>query len=174
MLVTQAIRSTLKDKWKAPIQIFDEGQDGFRIPNEKYEAELVALLQRKYEGVHLDLIFAFSPPALRFLLKHKGELFPDSPIVFIVNEQKRIADLKLENTTGVSGTIEVAPTLDLALAFHPQTERVVVAAGNAPLERELMALAKKDFRRYEDRLAFTYLTDLTCGGNASATRSSAG
>ena len=161
LLATQAIRSTLKDKWKAPIQIFDEGQDGFRIPNEKYEAELVALLKRKYEGVHLDLIFTFAPPALRFFLKHKAELFPDSPIVFIVNEQKRIADLKLENTTGVSGTIEVAPTLDLALAFHPQTERVVVVAGNASLERDLMTLAKKDFQRYEDKLAFTYLTDLT-------------
>ena len=161
LLATQAIRSTLKDKWKAPIQIFDEGQDGFRIPNEKYEAELVALLKRKYEGVHFDLIFTFAPPALRFFLKHKAELFPDSPIVFIVNEQKRIADLKLENTTGVSGTIEVAPTLDLALAFHPQTERVVVVAGNASLERDLMTLAKKDFQRYEDKLAFTYLTDLT-------------
>ena len=42
VLVNQAIRSTLKDKWKSPIQIYDEGQDSFRIPNEKYEAELVS------------------------------------------------------------------------------------------------------------------------------------
>ena len=34
-----------RERWKAPIQIYDEGQDSFRIPNEKYEAELVSVLQ---------------------------------------------------------------------------------------------------------------------------------
>ena len=55
----------------------------------------------------------------------------------------------------------MAPTLDLALAFHPQTERVVVVAGNAPLDQDLLALAQKEFQAYEGKLAFTYLTDLT-------------
>lgn len=161
VLVTQAIRSTLTEHWKSPIQIYDEGQDSLRIPNEKYETEMVALLQRKYEGVRFDLIFAFAPPALRFLLKHKAVLFPDAPIVFIVNEQKRIADLKLENTTGVSGKIEVAPTLELVLALHPQTQRVVVAGGTALLDRDLLALAQKEFKPHEGKVSFTYLTDMT-------------
>ena len=161
MLVTQAIRSTLNEHWKSPIQIYDEGQDSLRIPNEKYETELVALLQRKYEGVHFDLIFAFAPPALRFLLKHKAALFPDAPVVFIVNEQKRIADLKLENTTGVSGKVEVTPTLELVLTLHPQTQRVVVAGGTALLDRDLLALAQKEFKPYDGKVSFTYLTDMT-------------
>src|SRR6185295_14372493 len=39
MLITQAIRSTFKEQWKSPLQIYDEGQDSFRIPGEKYDAE---------------------------------------------------------------------------------------------------------------------------------------
>ena len=162
MLANPAIRSTLKDHWKSSIQIYDEAQDSFRLPSEKYEAEMVKLLQVKYEGVNLDLIFALGTPALRFLLKHRDELFTDTPIVFLIQDQSRIADLNLgSNVTGVLGKIEVAPTLDLALAFHPQTQRVVVVAGNAPFDQGLLALARRDFRAFEGRAAFTYLTDLT-------------
>jgi PAS domain S-box-containing protein len=162
MLINQAIRSIFKEHWNSPIEIYDEGQDSFRIPNEKYEAELVRLLQRKYEGVHLDLIFAVGPPTLRFLLKHQGTLFSGTPIVFLVTDQSRIADLNLgRNITGVSGTIEVAPTLDLALRFHPQTQKVVVVAGNSAIDQGLLALARREFRAYEGRATFAYLTDLT-------------
>ena len=162
MLVNQAIRSTLKDHWKSSIQIYDEAQDSFRLPSQNYEAELVKLLQRKYEAVNLDLIFALGTPALRFLLKHRGDLFTDTPIVFLVQDQSRIADLNLgSNVTGVLGKIEVAPTLDLALAFHPQTQRVVVVAGNAPFDQGLLALARRELQPYEGRAAFSYLTGLT-------------
>ena len=162
VLINQGIRATLKDGWRSPLQIYDEGQDSFRIPNEKYEAELVRVLQRKYEGIHIDVIFAMAPPALRFLVKHRGELFSDTPIVYEITDQGRIADLNLgSNVTGVSGRIEVTPTLDLALRFHPQTQRVVVVAGNASIDQGLLAVAQREFRAYEGRAAFTYLTGLS-------------
>ena len=162
MLVNPAIRSTLKDHWKSSIQTYDEALDSFRLPSQNYEAELVKLLQRKYEAVNLDLIFALGTPALRFLLKHRGDLFTDTPIVFLIQDQSRIADLNLgTNVTGVLGKIEVAPTLDLALAFHPQTQRVVVVAGNAPFDQGLLTLARRELHAYEGRAAFSYLTGLT-------------
>lgn len=161
-LITQAIRSTFKDHWKSPIQIYDEGQDSFRIPSEKYDVEMVRLLQKKYEGVQLDLIFALGPPALRFLLQHQGELFSGTPIVFMVTDPSRIADLSLgPNVTGVSTKVELAPTLDLALAIQPQTQKVVVVAGTAAIDKGLTVLAQNEFRAYEGRLGFTYLTGLT-------------
>ncbi len=162
VLINQGIRATLKEKWKSPLQIYDEGQDSFRIPNEKYDAEMVTLLQRKYEGVHLDVIFALGPPALRFLAKHKDEVFSDTPVVFLVSDFSRIADLNLgPNTTGVSGKVELSPTLDLALSLRPETQRVVVIAGNASIDQGLLVRAQKEFQGYERRAAFTYLTDLT-------------
>ena len=65
------------------------------------------------------------------------------------------------NITGVSGIVEVTPTLDLALALHPQTRQVVVAGGNALLDRDLLALAQKEFKAYEGKVSFSYLPDLT-------------
>lgn len=161
-LINPAIQSTLKERWKSSLQLYEEGLDNLRIPNEKYDGELVRLLQRKYEGVRFDLIFATGPPALRFLLNHQGELFPNTPIVFLSTDQSRIADLTLgSNVTGVSAKVEVTPTLELALTFHPQTQRVVVVTGQGPLDQGLLALARKELAGYEGKLSFNYLTDLT-------------
>ena len=162
MMVDKAVRSTLKEHLKASVQIYDEGTDSFRIPNDKYEVELVALLKRKYEGVKIDLIFALGPPALRFLLKHENEVFLGSPIVYIVADPSRVAGIKLgANVTGISTKVEVAPTLELALTLQPETQRVVVVAGSASLDQGLVAQAQEEFRAYEGKLTFDYLSGLT-------------
>jgi PAS domain S-box-containing protein len=161
-LINPKLQSTLRDRWGSALQIYDEGLDHLRIPDERYDADLVQLLKRKYDGVHLDLVFAVGPPALRFLVKHQEELFPNTPIVFMSTDQSRIADLPLgSNITGVSAKVEVAPTLDLALGFQPQTQQVVVVAGHSSLDEGLVELARREFRPYEGKLNFTYLTNQT-------------
>src|ERR1044072_9512177 len=74
----------------------DDAHATFRIPNDQYEEEMVRLLQRKYSGVPIDLIYAFNPSALKFLLKYRGELFSKTPVVFIAYEMKRVAGLSLD------------------------------------------------------------------------------
>jgi PAS domain S-box-containing protein len=160
-LINQAIRSTMKNSLPGGVQFFYEAQDNFRIPNDKYEAELVSLLQRKYDGERIDLIYVLGPPAVRFLLKHQGELFSDTPVVLIVQDQNRLPDLNLgAHVAVVSGKIELRPTLDIALTLHPQTQKVVVVAGKAPADTALVELAQREFRPYEGKVEFTYLTGL--------------
>ena len=161
-IMNQAIRSTLKNALPARFQIYNEVQDEFQIPNEKYAAEMVSLLRRKYEGERIDLIIALSSPALKFLLKYQGELFSNTPIVFLTEDQTEVAGLNLgSNVTGVSGQTDLAPTLDIMLALHPETDRVVVVAGSSPYDKFWMTKAQNDFRAYESKVRFTYLTDMT-------------
>jgi PAS domain S-box-containing protein len=161
-ILTQAIRSTLMNGSPGRVQFYNEAQDNFRILNEKYEEEMVGFLRRKYEGEKIDLIFALAVPALKFLLKHQSELFPDTPIIFFVHDEREVAGLNLgPNVTGVWGKAELSPTLDIALALHPATQRVVVVTGNAYQDKFWMAEAQKEFRAYESRVEFTYLTNIT-------------
>jgi PAS domain S-box-containing protein len=163
-LVNQAIRTTMKNGSASQVQFFYEAQDSFRIATEKYEGELVGLLRRKYDGENIDLIYVFGPPALRFLLKHQGELFSGTPMVFVVTDQRRVMDLSLgKNVTGVSGKIELKPTLDVALTLQPQTQRVVVVAGKASLDSAMVEQAHEEFRAYEGKVEFIYLTGLPIG-----------
>ncbi len=161
ILINQSIRATMKNGSPSPIQFFYEAQDSFRISSDKYEKEFVELLRRKYDGEQLDLIYALGPSPLRFLLKYQNALFPKTPIVFVVTDLSRIQDLDLgTNVTGVAGTVELRPTLDIALALHPPTKQVVVVAGNAPIDRALAEQAQREFSSYESGIEFTYLMGL--------------
>ena len=65
--------------------------------------------------------------------------------------------------TGVLVKREFSPTLDVALRLHPDTTRVVFVGGTSEFDARLVEQARDEFRRYEDRLAFTYLTSLSLG-----------
>ena len=162
LVVNQSIRSTLRNGRPAHFLFFYEALDSFRISTEKYEGELVRLLQRKYDGERFDLIYTVGTPALRFLLNHRSELFTDTPVIYVVVDQRQAANLDLgPNVTGVGGKMELAPTLDIALALQPQTQRVVVVAGNASADTTYLALARQEFRPYEGKVEFTYLINLS-------------
>src|SRR6185369_15739923 len=161
MLLAKAVSSTVRNGLPEGVQVFYEGLDTFRIPTDKYEDELVRLLQRKYGGESIDLIYAFNRSALKFLLKHRWELFSNTPVVFIAYEMKRVADLSLDaHVTGVGGKVELSPTLDIALALQPQTKSVVVVAGKMPADTAFVEQARQEFSPYEGKVEFVYLIGL--------------
>jgi len=160
-LINQGLRSTMRKGSPVRLQFFYESQDSFRIASEKYEAELVALLRKKYEGENIDLVYVLGPPALRFLLKHHNEVFPDTPMVAILTDQRRLTDdTHGANITAVSGKVELSPTLDVALALQPSTQRVVVVAGKASFDTALVEQSRQEFKPYEGKLEFIYLIGL--------------
>jgi len=161
MLLARVVSSTVRKGLPEGLQVFYEALDTFRIPTDKYEEELVRLLQRKYSGERIDLIYAFNRSALKFLLNHRGELFSNTPVVFIAYEMKRVSDLSLgANVTGVGGRVELSPTLDIALALQPQTKRVVVVAGKTPADTAFVEQARQEFSPYAGKVEFSYLTGL--------------
>ncbi|HEV7395451.1 MAG TPA: ABC transporter substrate binding protein [Pyrinomonadaceae bacterium] len=161
-LINQILRSTLEKGSPVRVQFYSETLDSYRIPENKFESEFVRLLQRKYEGEKFDLIFTISSAAVKFLRKHKDELFLDTPTVFIHTNAHEVDGLDLgPNVTGVHGKIELRAGLELALSLHPGTRRVVVVTGNSGIERLWDALAHEEFRSFENRVKFTYLTNIT-------------
>jgi PAS domain S-box-containing protein len=161
-LVERAIRSTLKNGSPVPLDVYSEYLDFMRIPVNDYEKELVSLLRRKYEGRKFDLIIALQPTSLGVLLRHQPEVFPDTPIVFEVLDQRYVAGLALgPNVTGVWGELDFKPNLDLALALHPNTRKVVVLVGVSEFDKYWTARVKEDFLAYEGKLEITYLIGRT-------------
>ena len=160
-VLSDAIRVTLRKESPVHVQIYQEFLDK-RIPESKYQELMVGLLKQKYEEEPLDVIFALGGPALKLLLQHRAELFPQAPIVFCYFEESEAFTQQLgPMITGVRVTPEYSKNLELALALHPQTEKVVVVAGNSQHDRFLLAEAQEAFRGYKGRAALTYLTDLT-------------
>jgi signal transduction histidine kinase len=158
----QSIRATLLSGLHGQLQVYHEGLENFRIPNDKYEKEFATLLARKYEGVKIDLLVPLGQPALQFCLKYRDSLFGTAPILFLVQDPSRVEGMSLgSNVIGVSGKIELRPSVDLALSFHPATRHVAVVASDSSLGRYMVAQAQKEFAPFKGKIEFTYLSKLT-------------
>ncbi len=92
---------------------------------------LADYIRRKYRSRHIDLVIAITNDSLRFVLDHRGELFPDAPIVFagitVPDESVRSAG---QGLAAVKVGSAYAETVKLALELHPSTERVFIVAAS--------------------------------------------
>jgi len=156
----ESLRANLTKDSPVPIELYKEHLDP-RTSDADYDKELVGLLQRKYAGRKFDLIIAVLDSGVRLLLRNP-ELFPDTPVVFYFLDRRNLDDLKLRsNMTGIWSEVKFASNLDLALALHPNTKKVVLVAGVSEFDKYWTAKAREDLRSYEGRLEITYLIGLT-------------
>src|SRR5262252_5449114 len=86
--VDESMRETLTRGLRDRFEVYYEFQDNERIPNEKYEDEMVPFLKRKYAGEDLNLVIGFGGPAIDFLLKHEADLFTGVPRLFYFHDEK--------------------------------------------------------------------------------------
>ncbi|HEU4766038.1 MAG TPA: ATP-binding protein [Pyrinomonadaceae bacterium] len=158
----RSIRATFQSESPVRVQFYNEALDVLRIPNEKYESEMVAMLQKKYSGEQIDLIICLAGDALKFVLKHEAQLFPAIPKVFVTHDRREVAEVALgQNVAGVVGKIELAPIIKDALRLQPEVNRVVVVGGSSPLDQFWLEQARQEFQQFQGRLEFVYLTDAT-------------
>src|SRR5262245_56799659 len=111
-------------------QLFNEYLDSARFPAEQQTRLLYEYLKQKYANVNIDAVVASPDPSLDFLLKHRGDLFSSSPIVFV--GVKRPSPDVLSSGAGVTGILQASTyriTLDLALQLHPDTQNLFVISG---------------------------------------------
>ena len=141
------------------IEIYREEMDLSRFDSDTYEMLLRDFLRAKYANRKIDVVVAILGPALDFLLKNGDAIFPGARIVFCGVDRREIGDRPLPpHVRGILVKREFAPTLEIALGLHPQTKRVAVVAGTSEFDKRLLDQARNEFRVYEDRVAFTYLT----------------
>ena len=141
------------------IEIYREAMDLSRFGSDDHRSALRNFLRAKYADRKLDVAVAILGPSLDFLLDHGAEIFPGTPIVFCGVDRREVGDRPLPpHVHGVLIKREFAPTLEIALRIHPDTTRVVVVAGESAFDRRLLDQARSEFRAYDGRVAFTYLT----------------
>ena len=153
--------STLASNSSDRIEVYREAMDLSRLGSDNYKILLRDFLREKYASKKIDVAVTILSPALDFWLSHGDAIFAGVPVVFCGIDRKELADRALpHNFRGVLVKREFAPSLEIALRLHPQAKRVVVVAGTSEFDTRLLDQARVEFRAYEDRLAFTYLTSL--------------
>ena len=144
------------------VELYTEYLESNRFPTEEQALALHDYLKRKYADRFIDVVVANSDASLNFLLKHRGDLFPQTPIVFVATRHPSKEEMAAgPGLTGVLVLSTQKETLDLALKLHPGTQQVFVISGTLEHDKRIERLARQELESYENRLTITYLTDLS-------------
>ena len=140
---------------------FYEYLDLHRHPGVQHRQHLAELLRIRYDDHKIDAIITLYPEALQFVLDEGRTIFPDAPIVALYmypgfdasKTGRRIFQHVLMN--------DIAGTFEIALKLVPEAKSVYVVSGVHPLDKKNEAQARLGLQKWEGRLDFRYLTDMS-------------
>jgi signal transduction histidine kinase len=139
------------------VDYYSEFYDIHRFQHPAYEGVYLDFLRRKYEGRRFDLLLLMGDPVTDFMSSHRDLLFSGTPAVFYSLTPPRNP---IAGSTGLINPLHFGPSIDLAQALQPDLEHVYVVSGASAMDRSLESEARAEFRAFEGRVEFTYLSGL--------------
>jgi PAS domain S-box-containing protein len=155
-LMDSALHRILSEGLGGRLDYYREYLDVARFPGRSHLDAVETFLQVKYGGRRFDLILATSDAALDFVTRYRDVLSYGTPVVFA----KSTPIDGLPNGTGLIARVNFRDTLASAVQIQPDIQRVVVVSGASEFDKFYEAVARDQFKTFEGRLAFTYLSGL--------------
>jgi signal transduction histidine kinase len=152
----QELPKLLGDGLPEGVDFYAEYFDFVRYAQPEYASAYVDLMRLKYGGKHVDLIIVIGAQAIDFTNRHRKDLFQDTPAVFYSTQPAT----RLANATGFINPLRFGRSIDLALALQPDLKRVYVVTGAGADDGNYERQARAEFRPFERRVEFTYLSAL--------------
>ena len=156
-----AMRARLAQDAERRIVFFSEPLDAQRFKTELYEAELAALLAKKYKDLRVDVVVAVSELALDFYRRHGAQLWPGARLVFSgwPSEVFDSAGLPADATAVVTSP-EFGGAVDLARHLQPEARRILVVSGASDLDRRAEHQARQVLSNKTDALPLEFVIGL--------------
>ena len=147
------LESSLRARVPEPVNFYVEYMEGRRFSEKGYEESKTETLKSTYRRRKLDLVIVSVYPNFQFTLRHRGELFPDVPIVFLDIDARRVSGQAWPGVTGVTDAIGIRPTIDLAFRLHPKTTTVSIIGSNSDYEKSWLADEHAELLRDHSKVA---------------------
>lgn len=156
--VTAGIMSVLGESAQDDMDVQLEYMDTSRVHDHEYLARLLETYRYKFSERRFDVVVVSDDNAFAFLLEHRDELFPGTPVVFCgVNNFDPAMVAGHAGFTGVNEAVDVRQGIELALRLHPDTQLLAIVNDTTitgwRLHDELKAIEKE----YKGRLSFLWL-----------------
>ena len=138
-----------------------EYMDTKRIHNPIYLRQLRSIYKTKFGKRKFDVIISTDNNALNFLLKHRDDLFPQTPVVFCgVNyyQDSMLAGRKL--FSGAVEDVDIREILNTALRLHPETKQIVIYGASTPTYFANKEHLKRIIPDYAGRVGFRLVENL--------------
>lgn len=120
-------------------------------------AVITYLMSAFADGPRPDLIVTAGGPAAAFVRRHRGELFPGTPVLFASVDERFLQDAPLaDNESAVTVFNSFAGDVDEILQLFPRTSRVFVVLGSGEIARFWRPVLEREFARFRNRLTFEW------------------
>jgi signal transduction histidine kinase len=157
-LVEKSVQQVLQ-QWSPTVEFYAEHLDANRFPEERHYRLFREYLQEKYAQNPPDVIVAFLVVKFELAGRLPAEVFPGIPVVLGALTEDEVPDKGFGNqATGVVQRIDFQGTLEIVLRLQPDTERIVVIGGTAPLDRRYLGGTEEAARSLAGRVQFDYWT----------------
>jgi len=158
-VTSDAIQAAMEEGMAHGIGFQSERMDVSTLPENRYFEELRDVYRKKYDGQPIDLIISVNFRALKFLINHSEEIWPNTPILFCGVEEGRREQLKQlrPNITGLFADAHFGDMLDTIFKIHPDTQQITVIVGTSETEHFIEERVRQAFREYVGRIDFTSL-----------------
>ncbi|MET3841954.1 sensor histidine kinase [Bradyrhizobium sp. OAE829] len=156
------IRAELDRQSRWPIDVQEHSLVAARSGDPRAEELFLEYIKELYAGTPPDLIISVGAPSAGFFQRHRRDLFPTTPILFTVLEQRRVQYQSLtENDTVVAVRHDFRVLFDSFLNISPDTKVVAVINGNSPNEKYWQKEMRRELQPLDGRIEIRWYDDLS-------------
>ena len=157
-----AIRSELDRQSTWPLNLTEHSLIAARFGGDNPEGPFVEYLRTLYAKERCDLIISIGAPAATFVQTYRQQLFPTTPMVLTVVDQRRVQfSLLTPNDAVAAVSIDYFGAINNILRVLPDTKNVAVVVGNSPIEKYWREEIGREVQPFADRIAFTWYNHLS-------------
>ena len=156
------IRAELDRQSRWPIDVQEHSLVTARSDDPRAEELFLEYIKALYAGAPPDLIVSVGAPSAAFFQRHRRELFPTTPILFTVLEQRRVQYAGLtQNDTVVAVRHNFRVLFDSFLSISPDTKVVAIINGNSPNEKYWQKEMRRELQPLDGRIEIRWYDDLS-------------
>jgi signal transduction histidine kinase len=156
------IRAELDRQSRWPIDVQEHSLVAARSGDPRAEELFLEYIKALYAGTPPDLIVSVGAPSAGFLQRHRRDLFPTTPILFTVLEQRRVQYPSLtENDTVVAVRHDFRVLFDSFLSISPDTKVVAIINGNSPNEKYWQKEMRRELQPLDGRIEIRWYDNLS-------------
>jgi len=156
------IRAELDRQTRWPIDVQEHSLVAARSGDPRAEELFVEYIKALYVGAPPDLIVSIGAPSAAFFQRRRKDLFPATPIVFTVLEDRRVQYSNLtENDTVVSARNDFRFLFESYLGIAPDAKIIAVINGNSPNEQFWQGELRRELKPLEDRIEIRWYDKLS-------------
>lgn len=158
----KAIRLELERQSPWPLDIQEHALVSATSSDDNPEDAFVAYLGALFSKRAPDLIVSIGAPAANFVQRHRAKLFPASPMILTVVDQRRVKYSALgPNDTVVAVAIDYHAAIENILQVLPDTNHVAMVVGTSPIEQFWRQEIARESESLEGRIKITWFDTLS-------------